>query len=583
MQDFIVMKTIGNGTNKAKSVVIKQMGNKAKFSKSFKAVGNIPELYSGMIIGLELDKNFITDYSLFLSKRNTQILEKQEIDLEEYQEILDRHSVLKKNRIGWNIARLDIKELYEVLPFAMVDKIHKKTINNAIEEKRISAINSKILKIGRSKRQIIYNMNDYIEYFDKIEEQGAYEQLKVTNKIKIFQKENKFLLEKGTIWDKELKDKEEFIKENIKQREKREYSLLTTKEIEDFIEIIKNNGYEQEQLNTLWSLKDSTPCVITGGAGVGKSYVIQAIINCYSKYYGTDNILLVAPTGKASRRLSESTGLPANTIHKALKKSVDSGFTYYNYYNALPHRLIIVDESSMIDVELMYDLLRAVNETSKIIFVGDHNQLYPVGYGEPFFDFLNTLEVFKLTINHRQAEGTDILTNAQRVLQGKEIISGQGVTIRNIPYAEIGSIANTNNENTQIMSPFNDLNKKINDFLKKGERNFNVGDKIITLVNTEEYCNGDIGKVMRIDDEEEIIEAKIEDKNIQIPFKDLKNISLAYSLTIHKMQGSEAKKIICFLPTNRKIDKRMLYTAITRAKKELEIYYYTPIELKERN
>ena len=375
MQDFIVMKTIGKGTNKAKSVVIKQMGNKAKFSKSFKAVGNIPELYSGMIIGLELDKNFITDYSLFLSKRNTQILEKQEIDLEEYQEILDRHSVLKKNRIGWNIARLDIKELYEVLPFAMVDKIHKKTINNAIEEKRISAINSKILKIGRSKRQIIYNMNDYIEYFDKIEEQGAYEQLKVTNKIKIFQKENKFLLEKGTIWDKELKDKEEFIKENIKQREKREYSLLTTKEIEDFIEIIKNNGYEQEQLNTLWSLKDSTPCVITGGAGVGKSYVIQAIINCYSKYYGTDNILLVAPTGKASRRLSESTGLPANTIHKALKKSVDSGFTYYNYYNALPHRLIIVDESSMIDVELMYDLLRAVNETSKIIFVGDHNQL----------------------------------------------------------------------------------------------------------------------------------------------------------------------------------------------------------------
>lgn len=583
MQDFIVMKTIGNGTNKAKSVVIKQMGNKAKFSKSFKAVGNIPELYSGMIIGLELDKNFITDYSLFLSKRNTQILEKQEIDLEEYQEILDRHSVLKKNRIGWNIARLDIKELYEVLPFAMVDKIHKKTINNAIEEKRISAINSKILKIGRSKRQIIYNMNDYIEYFDKIEEQGAYEQLKVTNKIKIFQKENKFLLEKGTIWDKELKDKEEFIKENIKQREKREYSLLTTKEIEDFIEIIKNNGYEQEQLNTLWSLKDSTPCVITGGAGVGKSYVIQAIINCYSKYYGTDNILLVAPTGKASRRLSESTGLPANTIHKALKKSVDSGFTYYNYYNALPHRLIIVDESSMIDVELMYDLLRAVNETSKIIFVGDHNQLYPVGYGEPFFDFLNTLEVFKLTINHRQAEGTDILTNAQRVLQGKEIISGQGVTIRNIPYAEIGSIANTNNENTQIMSPFNDLNKKINDFLKKGERNFNVGDKIITLVNTEEYCNGDIGKVIRIDDEEEIIEVKIEDKNIQIPFKDLKNISLAYSLTIHKMQGSEAKKIICFLPTNRKIDKRMLYTAITRAKKELEIYYYTPIELKERN
>ena len=583
MQDFIVMKTIGKGTNKAKSVVIKQMGNKAKFSKSFKAVGNIPELYSGMIIGLELDKNFITDYSLFLSKRNTQILEKQEIDLEKYQEILDRHSVLKKNRIGWNIARLDINELYEVLPFAMVDKIHKKTINNAIEEKRISAINSKILKIGRSKRQIIYNMNDYIEYFDKIEEQGAYEQLKVTNKIKIFQKENKFLLEKGTIWDKELKDKEEFIKENIKQREKREYSLLTTKEIEDFIEIIKNNGYEQEQLNTLWSLKDSTPCVITGGAGVGKSYVIQAIINCYSKYYGTDNILLVAPTGKASRRLSESTGLPANTIHKALKKSVDSGFTYYNYYNALPHRLIIVDESSMIDVELMYDLLRAVNETSKIIFVGDHNQLYPVGYGEPFFDFLNTLEVFKLTINHRQAEGTDILTNAQRVLQGKEIISGQGVTIRNIPYAEIGSIANTNNENTQIMSPFNDLNKKINDFLKKGERNFNVGDKIITLVNTEEYCNGDIGKVIRIDDEEEIIEVKIEDKNIQIPFKDLKNISLAYSLTIHKMQGSEAKRIICFLPTNRKIDKRMLYTAITRAKKELEIYYYTPIELKERN
>ena len=449
-------------------------------------------------------------------------------------------------------------------------------VDNAEAVERTQALGREVIRCARRKRKIAYKVDEYLSYFNEVEQEGAYEQLMYSLKIMCLQASG-YGFGSGMVWDNELKEKEEFVRQDIEERKQQEYELLTKDEIQAYIDKIKDSTLEQEQIDTLWSLRTSLPCIITGGAGVGKTTVIQNIIECYSMHYKKKNVLLIAPTGKAARRLAEKTKMPATTIHGALRKVPDDDYVFYNSKNLLPYRLIIVDESSMVDTSLMYDLLSAVEKSSKIIFVGDHNQLYPVGYGEPFFDFMKTLEVYRLTINHRQAEGTDILNNAKNALAGMPLECGRGVTVRHISFMEIGNLL-TRDEDTQIISPYNDLNRQINAFLRKGEEQLNEGDKIMTIRNTKSYCNGDIGTVVSANSKGVTIE--IEGKRIVVKNSHRKDITLAYAITVHKMQGSEAKRVMVFLPENDSmVDKRLLYTAVTRAREELEVYYYTnPME-----
>mgnify|MGYP000848409568 FL=1 len=572
MNRYLVLKATGKGTKSGRSAVVVPLG--VKHAKSIRVVGNIPELYHGMTIMLELKGNIVQDYKLVLNEKNLKALEKAQINTELYAAILERHTQLKKDNIGWNAAKLTLDDIYKVFPFDEADKIHKKMVDNPTEKTRIEAINRKIIEMARNRKKIAYKIEEYLSYFNAVEQEGAYQHLMVSLKILCLQAE-RYRLQNGTVWDKELKEKEGYVAETIKKRMALEYTLLTASEIRSFIDRIKDSGLDKEQIDTLWCLKTSVPCIITGGAGTGKTTVIKALIDCYAMHYSRDNILLVAPTGRASRRLAEKTGMPASTIHKALRKNPEDDFIYYTEHNPLPHRLIIVDESSMIDTALMYDLLSAVEPTSKIIFVGDHNQLYPVSYGEPFFDFLKELNVFTLTVNHRQDEETDILREANNVLDGKPVQSGRGITVNEIKINEIGNILHTADDNTQILSPYNALNAEINAYMKKGEDDFNVGDKVMALTNTKEYCNGDMGYITKID-ENGTIAVDIDGTSVEFTRARYHDLTLAYAVTIHKMQGNEADRVIVFLPKGDSIvDKRMLYTAVTRARKMLEIYYYT--------
>lgn len=572
MNSYLVLKAIGKGTKSGRSAIVLQLNSKNK--KSIHVVGNIPELYHGMIIMLDIDTTgTVIDYALTLNTKNLQALEKAKINAKEYSAILERHLALKSEGAGWNMAKLGIDDIYKILPFKEADKMHKEMIDNASEPTRIEAINKKIIEGARNKRKIAYKVEEYLGYFDNVEQEGAYQQLMVSLKILCLQA-SRYGIKNGIVWDNELKNKVAYIKDNIEKRKKLEYKLLNVLEIKNFISTIQEKGLEEEQINTLWCLNDNVPCVITGGAGVGKTTVIQTLIDCYAMHYSRENVLLIAPTGRASRRLAQKTGMPASTIHKALRKNPEDDYTYYTEENPLPHRLVIVDESSMIDTALMYDLLSAVEPTSKVVFVGDHNQLYPVGYGEPFFDFLSCLDVFQLKINHRQEEGTDILKVADGVLDNKPLQSGKGVIVKEIPYSDIGDIILTMNDNTQILSPYNALNAEINSFLKKGEEKFNINDKVMTIKNTKDYCNGDIGTIAKIDSKGTIM-LEIEGKEVKITKAHYDSLTLAYSVTIHKMQGSEMDRVIVIIPKNNNIDKRMLYTAITRAKRQLEIYFFT--------
>ena len=541
--------------------------------------GDLPKLYKGMLISLELDGHRAVDYKLQLSPKNLGVLTKNNVDISKYTEKLEMHGKLKGHKCGWAIAEKDLPKLYDALPFPQADSIHKEIIDNPIAGNRIKFLNKRILETARQRRKIEYGIDEYLSYFNAAEQEGAYEKLSITLKMMALQA-SQYGFRDNRVFDYEMKKMEEYIETDIHERLGNGYLLLTKLEINEYIQKLKesNSHLEQEQVNAIWCLQSSMPCIITGGAGVGKTTVIKSLIECYSMHYNTNHILLVAPTGKASRRLAEKTNMPASTIHKALRKSPEDSFVYYNSNRKLPYRLIIVDESSMIDTALMYDLLCAVDKTAKIIFVGDHNQLYPVGYGEPFFNFLDVLRVYRLTVNHRQDEGTDILKCANAILevQGNDyrsaVTSGRGVTVRHINYNEIGFFLSTNKE-LQILSPYNELNSVINEYLRVGEADLNVGDKVMTVRNSKEYCNGDIGYIDKID--ENGITININGTDVIVPEKDRRDVVLAYAITIHKMQGSESDKVIVFIPEeDRMVDKRMMYTALTRAKKEIEVYYY---------
>lgn len=546
--------------------------------------GNLPDLYTNMTIGLCVDGINVTDYELELTEKNIACLNRYGIDVEKYRRTLRAHLRLKEKGVTWYVASLDNtsedENVYDALPFPEADKVHKEMINNPTDAKRLRALNKETLEIARNThRKIAYKVDEFLGYFSEAEREGAYQQLMIAMKV-LCLKAQDYSFRDGRVWDNEMKRKEDYIFANIRERIETEYNLCTPYEIEQFTRQLREEGYLcEEQIATLGSLDSSAPCIITGGAGVGKTSVIKAIIDCYAKYYGRQHILLVAPTGKASRRLAEKTGLSAMTIHRALRKVPDDSFVFYDEENRLPHRLVIVDESSMIDTALMYDLLCAVNPTSKIIFVGDHNQLYPVGYGEPFFQFLSILEekkgVFRLNENHRADEGTDILQTATDVLEDRPVQSGRGVIVREIEFNEMQYIFDKDDQNSQIIAPRNDLCREINLFLRKGEDIMNVGDKVIALKNTELYCNGDIGYIVKKDDRKGSITVDFEGRIVEVTKAHRDDIDLAYAITVHKMQGSEAERIQVFIKKGDTfVDKRMLYTAVTRARKQLEIYYY---------
>lgn len=587
MNKYLVLKE-QSVKGKTRTAVVVDLDNAIKQAKDNKVhvCGNLPSLYHGMIINLDVvqSKNgrsyFAQDYELEWDEHLISVLKKGKVDIDKYKRTLENHIKYKSRGISWDDAATELENIYDTLPFAEADVLHKERVNNAKDPKRLSAMGREVLACARKRRRIDYTIEEYLSLIDGVEREGAYDALLTGIKMMCLQAQ-KFGLSGNHIWDKEIRDKEIFIKDNVAERINSEYPLLAEKEIEYYIKVLVANEAElaEEQKNVLYCLQGSNPCVVTGGAGVGKTTVIKTVIGCYSYFYSDKDILLIAPTGKASRRLASKTGHEASTIHRALRKCVGDSFVYYNSRNPLPHKLVIVDEASMLDTELMYDLLSAVQERSKIIFVGDHNQLYPVGCGEPFFEFLELMPVYELKENHRQAEGTDILREANNVLKGYGMRSGRGIEVNYCSWSDIGHIlnkeyvCNDDREHIQILSPYNAVNDSINSYLRVGDDAMNVGDKIIFLRNTEDYCNGDIGKIIKI--KKDGIVAEVNGINVLVAPSSYKDISLAYAITVHKMQGSEEETVLLFIPKgDRMTDTHLLYTALTRARTSIKIYYY---------
>lgn len=340
--------------------------------------------------------------------------------------------------------------------------------------------------------------------------------------------------------------------------------------------------------------------IITGGPGTGKSTITKAILRIFEIL--TSKILLVAPTGRAAKRMSEITHKKAFTIHSLLEMDFLSGRFQKNRTNPLSCDLLIVDESSMIDTRLMHSLLQAIPDHCRLIFIGDVDQLPSVGPGCVLQDLLlsETIPQVRLQRIFRQAAHSRIITNAHKINQGyfPDITPMPGSDFLFLPQEEPQEIlqellfrakdAKTKNSlSWQILSPMRKgilgtenlntllqqtLNPSSSPFLQ-GNQCFHLHDKVMQIKNNyeKEVFNGDIGYITQIDKEEESIEVTFEDKPVMYNFFELDELVLAYAVSVHKYQGSECD-LICMplhLSHFKLLHRNLLYTAVTRGKKQV--------------
>ncbi|MDD4069458.1 MAG: ATP-dependent RecD-like DNA helicase [Candidatus Izemoplasmatales bacterium] len=380
------------------------------------------------------------------------------------------------------------------------------------------------------------------------------------------------------------------------------YNLLS--DFNDFSDI----SYTKAQIKAIYTALNNSFSIITGGPGTGKTTVIKGIIEIYkllrNNKLDLEKIKLAAPTGKAAKRLSEATNLKASTIHKLLGFDFEGTFKFDDY-NELDAELLIIDEASMLDTVLAKKLFQAVNINTKVIMVGDSNQLPSVGPGDVLNNLISStlFNVVELDVIHRQASDSHIISLAYdilnknidenffrnyddkqfvnandqnisyRVLERIKLLVDNGYDLLNdiqvlIPvYKGINGI---DRMNSLIQSTFNSLNKDIS--VKFNDKEFWYNDKVMQLVNQPEdnIMNGDQGIVIGITPNDELI-VDFSENIVKYSRKDLENLTLAYAVSIHKSQGSEFKAVILPLTKayNIMLKRKLLYTAVTRAKENL--------------
>ncbi len=379
--------------------------------------------------------------------------------------------------------------------------------------------------------------------------------------------------------------------------------------IEDF-QVINDIKYTASQIKAITKAMNSNLLVVTGGPGTGKTTVIKGIIDIYMMIHNNsldkDKLKLAAPTGKAAKRLSEATDLPATTIHKLLGYDYEGNFKY-DQTNNLEAKILIIDEASMLDVVLAKRLFSAIDYSTKVIVVGDANQLPSVGPGDVLNSIINSnlFDVVELDVIHRQAFGSKIISLAYDILakeinvdifknyHDKEFIktfdnlisiklieriktlidSGynllEDIQILIPVYKGFNGIDRIN---TLIQQSFNHANKDYK--IRYKDKEFWYNDKVLQLVNQPEdnIMNGDQGYVVGITLNDELI-VDFSGNIVKYSTKDLENLSLAYAISIHKSQGSEFKVVMLLLSKAFTImlKRKLMYTAVTRAKEKLII------------
>lgn len=405
------------------------------------------------------------------------------------------------------------------------------------------------------------------------------------------------------------------------------YKRNLDKDFDEIIaEIEKEIGvsYAPNQKDAIKTSLISPISIITGGPGTGKTTTVNGLIKSFKKVNPDINILLAAPTGMAAKRMESATTISSRTIHRLLEYKPFDGELQCgrNEENPLDADVVIIDESSMIDIPLMFKFLQALKEETQLVLVGDIDQLPSVGPGNVLRDMIasKVISVTKLETIYRQKGTSTIITNAKRINEGKQLdlekddfkfveIEEQQAINRNVDYDKLvaAQIVNeyvrlinegNNFNNVQILCP---MKKKenlasstvINSMIqqrvnpkKQGVRDvrvkhliFREGDKVIQLSNNyEKNCfNGDIGYITKIKTNGDPVVTVKFDEDREVDFsgsEEITELDLAYAMSVHKSQGSEYDHVLMPMVMSQKIllYRNLLYTGVTRGKKTVTLF-----------
>ena len=342
--------------------------------------------------------------------------------------------------------------------------------------------------------------------------------------------------------------------------------------------------------------------LLTGGPGTGKTTTTIGMLHLFEAL--EKRVLLAAPTGRAAKRISETTGREAKTIHRLLEFSPQENGFKRNQENPLEADVVIVDEMSMVDLILMNNLMKAIPWSATLIMIGDVDQLPSVGAGNVLTDLIASGEVTVVTLTEifRQAQESYIVTNAHRINRGN-FPQTTGPADRNFFFIEeedpdraadlicdlVGKRLPKHYgyhpmDDIQVLCPMRrgtvgseNFNKRLQEILNpspeetiRGGRNFRAGDKVMQVRNNYDYdvFNGDIGRITDVDLVDKLVAIEFPEKRVAFDMADLNELVLAYGITVHKAQGSEYPAVVIPLMTQHymMLQRNLLYTGITRAK-----------------
>ena len=515
-----------------------------------------------------------------------------------------------KNIIDTNIYKI-IEDIYN-MTFKKIDAIAlksglEKTASIRVEASIIYIMNELSNAYGHS----YYFKEEIASYLPRVLGVNITEKLfldaleSLEKNLSIVKKEDRYYL-------KEMYESETLITKRFRMLSREEDIVI--KDIDSKIKELENLfgiTYNDQQFSAIKNSLLKKILIITGGPGTGKTTIMKGItelyrtINKLSYEQLQEKIALLAPTGRAAKRMSESTLLRASTIHRFLKWQKETNKFQVNEYNKSRVEFVIIDEGSMIDTYLMASLLKGISANCKIILVGDDHQLPSVGPGQVLHDLIesNCLQKVELTELYRQGKDSNILTLAYDIRQGEvneEVFNiGDDLTFikatpsqvvenvleitdtyQDLSYKEVQilcpmykTIAGIDEINRHVQNKVNPKSKNKKE-IQYGDVIFRENDKVLQLTNMpdENVYNGDIGiiKEIKISPKKEII-IDFDNNIVKYTPSNFNNFRLAYAISIHKAQGSEFDVVIIPIVRNynKMLYRKLIYTGITRSKKKL--------------
>ncbi len=621
-------KEIPNGTEAIieflSSPLIKGCGEKTamKIVETFKEESlnkikeNMANLY--LVPGMtEKKANKIYASILAYSSSDDLILELKNLgfSVNEATKIINRFKDKTKTYLNENLYFFQ-----EIIDFNKIDEIFK-TNHDSDNPIRIKACLIECMKrLSDTTGDIYYyieeihtSLKNWFQIFLDMEELQSYIE-ELESKFEIIQKEQKIYLEENYEMEHKIADHLYHIAAMPKK---------THKKLDEKLEHLEESSsvhYNLEQKKAIKKALQERITIISGGPGTGKTTIVNAIVKLFIQLYHLTpietytSIALLAPTGRASKKLSMSTNLPAMTIHRYLKWNKDTNEFLINRHNKNQHRLIIVDEVSMIDTFLLYNLLEGIESNIQIVFVGDTFQLPSVGAGLILNDLVesNLFSYCPLNKIYRQSENSYIPYLAKEIKEQKlnenfmdktddynffpcqskiiketiyqicEKSMEKGLKVDDIQilapmYKGENGIDNLNIILQALFNPKTEDSKEI----KVGDYTYRTNDKVLQLVNNPDcnVYNGDIGYIKKIEEtkqkgrKKEQITIDFDGNYVVYTKEDLFAIKHAYAMTIHKSQGSEFPHVILPISKNyyKMLYNKLIYTGVSRAKKSLMI------------